>query len=118
MRRSPRAVPAAISICRKESKIVSGLLDITADDKFTVWLNGKRIGDNSDWQHPQSFDVAEELRPGKNVLAVRAGVKSDTAIQNPAGLNAAININGGTAAVATLPAANGGFPKTESPGWR
>ncbi len=103
----------------KGVEIVSGLLDITADDKFTVWLNGKRIGDSSDWQHPQSFDVAEELRPGKNVLAVRAeNVKSDTAIQNPAGLNAAIQYQWRYGGSCNVTGAEWRVSKTESPGWR
>jgi putative heme-binding domain-containing protein len=47
-------------------------LVITADNSFTAWLNGTKIGEGSSWQNVSSFDVAKHLRAGKNLLAVEA----------------------------------------------
>ena len=56
-------------------------LEITADNTFTVWLNGAQIGSGDQWQQLYRFDVRKQLRPGKNVLAVEAGNQG-----GPAGL--------------------------------
>lgn len=45
-------------------------LMITADDAFTVWLNGERIGNGTSWQQTGSFDVTQRLREGSNRVAV------------------------------------------------
>jgi putative heme-binding domain-containing protein len=47
-------------------------LDITADNAFTVWINGKRIGSGSNWSQVYHFDVKPYLVHGRNVLAVEA----------------------------------------------
>ncbi len=52
-----------------------GVLDVVADDSFAAWLNGRRVGEgrlSPDSRRVYSFDVTPLLRPGKNVLAVRA----------------------------------------------
>ncbi|MFC9248666.1 glycoside hydrolase family 2 TIM barrel-domain containing protein [Streptomyces sp. NPDC057136] len=41
------------------------------DSCFAVWLNGTRLGDGKGSRLPTEFDTAGELRPGRNVLAVR-----------------------------------------------
>lgn len=55
------------------------MLYVTADDEFTVYVNGQEIGrtptesgDNELWRKVQAFDVAARLRSGRNVVAVRA----------------------------------------------
>ena len=47
-------------------------LDITADNGYTVWLNGAEVGKGSDWMVPDHYDVKAQLLHGKNVLAVEA----------------------------------------------
>jgi len=58
-----------------------GTLDITADDAFTVWLNGVQVGKGNTHKHVYRFDVRPQLQAGRNVLAVQAENKS-----GPAGL--------------------------------
>ncbi|MBQ9501530.1 MAG: hypothetical protein IJU70_05175 [Lentisphaeria bacterium] len=49
-------------------------LQITADDRYTLWINGKKIDDrmrNHFWGEPICYDVTEHLLPGRtNVIAV------------------------------------------------
>jgi hypothetical protein len=62
-------------------------LTIAADDKFTVWLNGKELGGGANWREPMRIDVTKELKPGRNVLAVRAENVASNVTANPAGLS-------------------------------
>jgi hypothetical protein len=76
-----------------DGKIVKhARLRATADDFFTVWLNGIEIGSGQNWKEPQNFEVSRNLRPGRNVIAIRAGNGPGPANANPAGLNAAMEI--------------------------
>jgi len=49
-------------------------LQITADDRYTLWINGKKIDDrmhNHFWGEPFCYDVTRHLLPGKaNAIAV------------------------------------------------
>jgi putative heme-binding domain-containing protein len=56
-------------------------LEITADNRFVVWINGARVGEGDHWEVLYRFDAKKHLRAGKNVLAVEA--KNDG---GPAGL--------------------------------
>ncbi len=47
-------------------------LDITADNAFTVWVNGVKVGSGDDWKRVERFDVKKHLRNGANVIAVEA----------------------------------------------
>ena len=47
-------------------------LAITADDSHVIWLNGVRIGSGDNWQNPGIFDVTDQLKSGKNRLAIEA----------------------------------------------
>src|SRR5262249_30053433 len=56
-----------------ESERVSrGTLWLSADDKFTAYLNGKRIAEHAGTGTFVSVDVTSTLKPGKNVLAIEA----------------------------------------------
>ncbi len=52
-------------------------LYVTADNIFTAWLNGHRLGstpsssDDLAWELTQHYSLAPYLLPGKNVLAIR-----------------------------------------------
>ena len=54
-------------------------LDITADSRFTVWLNGSEIGKGDTWRRVYAFDVKKQMVLGKNVVAVRAYPGMDAA---------------------------------------
>ena len=56
-------------------------LEITADNHFVVWINGKNVGSGDEWATLFSFDVARHLKAGKNILAVE-GINDS----GPAGL--------------------------------
>lgn len=61
---------------RKSFDIPAGVktasMAITADDRFELWLNGHKVGAHGSWQTVVTFDLAHMLRPGKNVIVVRA----------------------------------------------
>jgi len=60
-------------IDRPFQKVVDeGTLDITADNEFTVWVNGVEVGRGDRWEQVYQFDVSKLLVHGKNVIAVRA----------------------------------------------
>ncbi|MBN1344434.1 MAG: family 78 glycoside hydrolase catalytic domain [Phycisphaerae bacterium] len=50
-------------------KVKQARIRCTADNKFTLFVNGKQIGSGNDWQQVCDYQVAEQLRPGKNVIA-------------------------------------------------
>src|SRR5262245_616547 len=60
-------------IDRPVEKVVDeGTLDITADDPFTVWVNGAEVGKGDDSRKVFCFDVQKHLVHGDNVVAVEA----------------------------------------------
>lgn len=64
---------------------------LTADNLFTLSINGKAVGESSDpnaWGVPLQFEVAKLLVPGRNVLAIEA---INTA-PGPAGLIAKLTV--------------------------
>lgn len=50
----------------------AGEVEITADDKYTVSINGDRIGAGNEWQVLDRFDLKSRLVKGKNVIGVMA----------------------------------------------
>jgi hypothetical protein len=75
------------------AKVKRAVLRATADDRCTVWLNGKELGAADSWKDLREFSGAVELlKPGRNVLAIRAeNLKADVP-QNPAGMTAGMSI--------------------------
>src|SRR5205823_14887378 len=45
---------------------------ITADNEYTVYVNGQKVGAGKEWQQLDKYDVTKHLIHGKNVLAIRA----------------------------------------------
>ncbi|MDP6723020.1 MAG: hypothetical protein QGF59_30430, partial [Pirellulaceae bacterium] len=74
-----------------DKAIRSATCTITADNAFTLFLNGKKIGSGDNWQKVSSFDVKTVLNSGKNVLAVEA-VNWDGPGANPAGWIASLHV--------------------------
>ena len=95
-----RDAPAEARYFRRTFTLPAGLqagaavLQIAADDRFTAWLNGAPIGTGEGWEKPGRFAVGAALRPGLNVLAVKAENLPGPAHANPAGLIAGLAIMG------------------------
>ena len=93
-------------------------LRVSADDLFSVWLNGRQLGSGGDWSTPTTIDAKAALRTGPNLLAIRAENGKTPAAQNPAGLNAARHIELPTAESCPFaPMPSGGPSKTAADGW-
>ncbi len=56
---------------RLDGAVRSAQLAIAADDRFDLFLNGKRVGEGTNDQGIVSFEVGDRLRQGANVVAVR-----------------------------------------------
>jgi len=52
------------------AKVRRARVRCTADNKFTLFVNGQKVGGGDNWQETYDFDVAARLRAGKNVIAV------------------------------------------------
>lgn len=50
--------------------ISAATLRITADDRYTVFVNGKPAGSDGDWRSVETIDLKNNLVAGKNVLEV------------------------------------------------
>ena len=50
----------------------AGRVEITADNKYSVWLNGERFGAGDNWQQMQAYDIKSKVKKGRNALAVMA----------------------------------------------
>jgi alpha-L-rhamnosidase len=70
--------------------IRSAICRISADNNFTLFVNGTSVGQGADFTSVTEIDLAAHLRPGYNVLAVEAGNTGDR--ENPAGLIASLRI--------------------------
>ena len=75
----------------------------TADNEFTLFVNGKQAGEGTDWYQVQTLDVSRLLHSGPNLLAVQARNVGDDG-PNPAGLIGALKIeylDGGISVIQT-----------------
>lgn len=50
----------------------AGEIQITADDKYELFVNGRRVGDGTNWKKLDVYDISDYLTNGPNVVAVRA----------------------------------------------
>lgn len=53
-------------------QVEAGLLDLTADDEFQLYVNGRGIGRSAKAYENVTFDITSYLQPGANVIAVQA----------------------------------------------
>ena len=73
--------------------ITRARLFVSADDWFSAWLNGEKLGSDGNWKTGRRFDgLAQLLRPGTNVLAIVAENKPANVPANPAGLLACLEV--------------------------
>jgi len=73
--------------CRFElrEKVRAAELRVAADDACDVYLGGTHLGAHQTWQRTAVFAVEDSLKPGANVLAIRAENRP-APTKNPAGL--------------------------------
>jgi hypothetical protein len=45
---------------------------ITADNIYELYINGEKIGEDSDWTKIEVYDVTSHIHKGRNVIAVKA----------------------------------------------
>ncbi|MCF7955190.1 MAG: HEAT repeat domain-containing protein [Phycisphaerae bacterium] len=64
------------------SKPVSGEVIITCDNQWTLFVNGKNVGQSTSWQNPEKIDISKNLIIEQNAIAVEAV----NTIAGPAGL--------------------------------
>ncbi|MCW3058885.1 MAG: inverting alpha-L-rhamnosidase [Capsulimonas sp.] len=77
----------------------------TADDAFTLYINGRAVAKSADWHFLETVDVSKLVHSGDNVLAVQANNAGDSG-QSPAGVIGALKIeyrDGGTSIIPTGP---------------
>ena len=48
------------------------VLTVACDNKATIYLDGKVVGENEDWKQPTALELAKTLKAGDHLLAVRA----------------------------------------------
>jgi hypothetical protein len=80
----------AIEIDGKE-RMTSAAIDITADNRFTLKVNGATIGTGDDFHRIERYDLAQSLKTGENQIEVQVDNTGDS--PNPAGFIAAIEIH-------------------------
>ena len=52
--------------------LVYGVINITADNKYTLYMNGTQIGEEGDCSTVEAYLLGTELKQGRNVVAVEA----------------------------------------------
>lgn len=94
--------------------IKSGLLEITCDDGYRVYLNGRLIGSNTVWGEVIRYDISELLVEGKNVLAVHA----ENASKSAAGLYCKATVNTSNATITIPSDKSWKFSSTAGTNWK
>ena len=84
----PRLFRAELSV-PADRKITKAAAVVAADNSFELFINGEEAGKGRQVQMPEVIDVAARLKPGRNVIAIRA---LHTRAGSPAGLIAAIRV--------------------------
>jgi hypothetical protein len=91
--------PAAKRYFRKTFYVASKAkpfwLWLSADDRFTAYINGHEVSSGTDWHSPHRVSAGQWLRLGRNVLAVEAeNLPAPAGAANPAGLICSLKSEG------------------------
>jgi signal transduction histidine kinase len=62
-----------------EVRVSSALLRITADNFFTLYVDGQAVGTGADWHTLTEYDLSQLLTPGVHVLAIKVMNNFDAA---------------------------------------
>ena len=54
------------------SRVVKARLVLTADNEFTLYLDGRELGRGDEWRELFVFDLTQVLTPGKHIVAIKA----------------------------------------------
>ncbi|MEC9092219.1 MAG: GDSL-type esterase/lipase family protein [Planctomycetota bacterium] len=92
----------------------STTLEITCDDGYRVYVNGKLVGRNTAWQTVARYDIQSLLGEQENVIAVHA----ENASKSPAGLYAKITWKSGKTTQSLGTNRSWKFSKSPKAGWR
>ncbi len=96
--------------------VAAATLRMTADNEYTVFLNGTRVGSGTDFHQVSELGVRERLAEGQNIIAVAA--KNVGAAPNPAGLLGELRVElGDGAQVVFATGAGWRAADKEAPGW-
>lgn len=68
----------------------SGSVEITADNSFELFLNGRRVGTGDSWNKRYQFNLTPLLLPGRNVI----GIAASNGGPDPAGVAAKFVLQG------------------------
>ena len=68
----PNEVRYFRKVFHADKKPQKALLSVAADDRATVFINGKEITQTRDYDKPNYEDITSELRQGENLIAIRA----------------------------------------------
>ena len=74
----------------ERTALESATAAVTADNEFTLWINGKQVSAGDNFHVTVTTPIASFLRPGDNVLAV--AVVNTGGAPNPAGWMAALDL--------------------------
>lgn len=87
----------------------------TADNEFSLFVNGRRAGQGMEWTDPARWDVTHLVAPGTNTVAIEAVNTAD----GPAGLIAAVRLTRRGAPASTR-VTGAGWRCSEAPpaGWQ
>ncbi len=92
----------------------SGEVQITADESYELYVNGRKVGDGHNWHVMDIHDITKFLKPGHNTVAVMAA-KTDN---GPAGLAARVLVkNAGDTFVSYLTGSTWKTSQKEFVGW-
>jgi hypothetical protein len=68
---------------------------VVCDNSFEFYVNGHKAGDGNDYSKPFMIDMRQWLKPGNNVIAVRAvNAEGTKGVNNPAGLYVYARVRG------------------------
>jgi len=82
------------------SHLASARLEMTADNEFHCWVNGRSAGSGTAWERVYSREVTALLKPGENLICVEAVNTTDQ--PSPAGLIGALKLDYGAGHVVIL----------------
>ncbi len=95
--------------------IESAQVEITCDDRYELFVNGRMVGQGADWKSLAQYDIAALLTKGRNCIAVRA----ENTESGAAGLVARVTIKGqGDTDVSYSTDSTWKASREESPRWQ